>query len=74
MAAGLGSDSFRNRTVERRKIIMALILLGFAAIGLFAILCKIVIALGHVICWLLKYIVLPLGFIWCICYIKAHGL
>ena len=53
---------------------MPLILLGFAAIGLFAILCKIVIALGHVICWLLKYIILPLGLLWCICYIKAHGL
>ena len=51
-----------------------MILLAFAAIGLLAVLCNIVVALARVICWLLKYIVLPLGLLWCICYIKAHGL
>ena len=53
---------------------MAALILILAAIGLLGVLCNIVIAMAHVICWLMKYIILPLGLLWCICYIKRYGL
>ena len=53
---------------------MAALILILAAIGFLGILSNIVVVIAHVICWLLKYIVLPLGLLWCICYIKRYGL
>ena len=59
---------------RKGKLIMVALILVFAAIGLLGVLCNIVIAMAHVICWLMKYIILPLGLLWCICYIKRYGL
>ena len=53
---------------------MALLFLLCVAIGLLCVLCNIVVALAHVACWLMKYIILPLGLLWCISYIMKYGL
>ena len=52
---------------------MAVLFLLCVAIGLLAVLAKIIVALAHVLCWLMKYIILPLGLLWCISYIMKYG-
>ena len=53
---------------------MVVIFLGLATLGLFGVISNIFGAVGQIICAVLKYVILPFGLLFCICYIAKYGL
>jgi len=51
-----------------------IILIGLAALGIFAMFANVADALGNVLVALIKYIVMPLFILFCIAYIAKYGL
>ena len=51
-----------------------IILIGLAALGIFAMAANLTVALGNVLAALIKYVVFPLLMLFCIAYIAKYGL